>query len=165
MASLRKDDRGNYVRAKSCPRTSRRIRKAVWPAPRSQILPAREHREARGRAPIQRMVPEVEGNIIAIRAARNGTGQSLTQAQARRLAGDWYEWFIANHTHISLEEIERHRDDVVDAFTDADTGPVVTQEEYDRFSLDELWRISLRCARPSVPSRTRGRTRRPRMVA
>jgi integrase len=78
----------------------------------------------------------MDGNIIAIRAARDGTGLSLTPAQARKLAGDWYDWFTAKHAHISLEEIERRNGAVADVFTSG----IVTEEEHARFSRDELWR-------------------------
>ena len=36
---------------------------------------------------------EVEGRILAVRAERDGTGRALTRAAARKLAGDWYDWF------------------------------------------------------------------------
>ena len=35
--------------------------------------------------------------IEAIRAARRGEGQSLTQRQALALAGEWYNWYVARH--------------------------------------------------------------------
>ena len=53
---------------------------------------------------------EVEGRIAAIRAARDGTGQSLTPQQARKLAGEWYDWFIARHqgaTRLHIEQLAR----------------------------------------------------------
>ena len=37
------------------------------------------------------------GRIATIRAERNGEGIALTPQQARALAGEWYEWFIARH--------------------------------------------------------------------
>jgi hypothetical protein len=40
---------------------------------------------------------EVETQIAAIRAAQRGEGQSLTQRQAFALAGDWYNWYVAQH--------------------------------------------------------------------
>jgi hypothetical protein len=41
---------------------------------------------------------EVKGRIAAIRAARDGTGLSLTPQQARMLAGEWYEWWVSRHS-------------------------------------------------------------------
>jgi hypothetical protein len=40
---------------------------------------------------------EVETRIEAIRAAKRGDGQSLTQRQALALAGEWYVWYVARH--------------------------------------------------------------------
>ena len=40
---------------------------------------------------------EVETRIEAIRAAKRGDGQSLTQRQALALAGEWYIWYVARH--------------------------------------------------------------------
>ena len=40
---------------------------------------------------------EVERRIEAIRAAKRGEGQSLTQRQALALAGEWYVWYVARH--------------------------------------------------------------------
>ena len=39
----------------------------------------------------------VESRIEAIRAAKRGEGQSLTQRQALALAGEWYVWYVARH--------------------------------------------------------------------
>jgi integrase len=140
MASLRQDSRGNYISRKKLPKDVReeygklfgQRHEAKFFRPASM-----DRREAQRQ--FSEWCAEVDGNIIAIRAAREGTGLTLTPAQARKLAGEWYDWFTAKHAHISVEEIDRRRDEIVDAFTDADAGPVVTQEEYDRFSLDELW--------------------------
>ena len=38
---------------------------------------------------------EIEARFANIRAARKGTGRSLTPADARALAGEWYGWFTA----------------------------------------------------------------------
>jgi integrase len=40
---------------------------------------------------------EVETRIERIRAAAKGTGQPLTQRNARALSGRWYSWFVARH--------------------------------------------------------------------
>src|SRR5262245_43936618 len=42
-------------------------------------------------------VTEIETRINSIRAGRNGKGQTLSQKQARALAGEWYRWFVAQH--------------------------------------------------------------------
>jgi integrase len=41
---------------------------------------------------------EIESRIANIRAARNGDGRTLTRAQARALAGEWYHWFVDQHS-------------------------------------------------------------------
>ena len=40
---------------------------------------------------------EVETRIERIRAAAKGTGQPLTQRNARALSGRWYSWFVSMH--------------------------------------------------------------------
>jgi hypothetical protein len=142
MASLRQDERGNYVSRRKLPTDVRdeygrlfgQRHEAKFFQPAST-----DRREAQRQ--FSEWSAEVDGNIIAIRAARDGTGLSLTPAQARKLAGGWYDWFIAKHAHISLEEIEWRRDDVIDAFTGSGrhSAAIVTEEEYARFSYDELW--------------------------
>ncbi len=58
---------------------------------------------------------EVEGRIAAIRAKRNGEGVALTQRQARALAGEWYEWFVARHPTGDLPKWGALRDQVHEA--------------------------------------------------
>jgi hypothetical protein len=40
---------------------------------------------------------DVASRVSTIRAERTGEGISLSDRQARALAGEWYEWFIARH--------------------------------------------------------------------
>jgi integrase len=139
MASLRQDNCGNYVARRKLPADVRGQYGKLF----GQRYEAKFFRPAStDRREAQRQFSEwsaeVDGKIIAIRAARDGTGLSLTPAQARKLAGDWYDWFTAKHAHISLEEIEWRRDDVREVFTSG----IVSEEEYDRFSYDELWHNS-----------------------
>ena len=54
---------------------------------------------------------ETEGNIRAIRAKLNGEGVALTERQARALAGEWYDWFIARHPASDLRKWEALRDE------------------------------------------------------
>ena len=46
---------------------------------------------------VDEFMAEVETRIEAIRAAKRGDGQSLTQRQALALAGEWYIWYVAWH--------------------------------------------------------------------
>jgi hypothetical protein len=52
-------------------------------------IPAHEQRRL-----FSEWLSNVEGQIGAIIAARNGQGISLTPRDARALAGEWYEWFV-----------------------------------------------------------------------
>ena len=56
---------------------------------------------------------EVNGRIAAIRAERTGEGIALTPRQARALAGEWYEWFIARQPESDLTKWEDLRDQVM----------------------------------------------------
>jgi integrase len=137
MASLRQDSRGNYVSRKRLPLDVRDEYGRLYGKRHEEkfFLPAStDRREARRQ--FSEWCAEVDGRIIAIRAARDGTGLSLTPTQARKLAGDWYDWFTTKHAHISFDEIEWRREAITDVFTSG----IVTEEEYDRFNYDELWR-------------------------
>jgi hypothetical protein len=82
MASLRQDSRGNYVSRKKLPNDIRdeygrlfgQRHEAKFFRPAST-----DKREAQRQ--FSAWSAEVDGNIIAIRAARDGTGLSLTPAQ------------------------------------------------------------------------------------
>jgi hypothetical protein len=78
---------------------------------------------------------ETEGQISAIRAKRNGEGVALTERQARALAGEWYEWFIARHPASDLRKWEAVRDEVQEAMREA-----VGEAEWERSEPDDLWR-------------------------
>jgi integrase len=78
---------------------------------------------------------EVTGRIATIRAERNGEGIPLTPQQARALAGEWYEWFIARHPASDLRQWEALRDEVHEAMREA-----VGDAEWERSEPDDLWR-------------------------
>jgi integrase len=119
MASLRQDNRGNYVSRKKLPMDVRdeygrlfgQRHEAKFFQPAST-----ERREAQRQ--FSEWSAEVDGNIIAIRAARDGTGLSLTPVQARRLAGEWYTWWTARHTTADKSQIEHWRNAIVEAVED-----------------------------------------------
>jgi integrase len=83
---------------------------------------------------------EVESRIAAIRAKRDGVGRSLTRIEARKLAGEWYEWFTDRRSETSLEDFEWRRDQVNDAFKSAG----VSEADFERLGTDELWRTAPR---------------------
>ena len=70
---------------------------------------------------------EVERRIAAIRAERKGEGISLTPRQARALAGEWYDWFIARHPTSNLKKWEDLKDHVHEALREA-----VGDDEWER---------------------------------
>jgi hypothetical protein len=54
-----------------------------------------------------------------IRAERKGEGISLTRQQARALAGEWYNWFIARYPTTDLEQWDAVRERVHEALREA----------------------------------------------
>jgi hypothetical protein len=137
MVKLQQDSNGNYRARKRLPDDVRREYGRLYGA----------HHEAKFSAPkstksheAKRLfgdwIAEVEGRIAAIRAEREGIGRTLTRMEARRLAGDWYEWFMARHTGDSVDALEERRDTIHEAFMSA-----VSEEEFERFHAEELWKL------------------------
>jgi integrase len=122
MASLRQDERGNYTARRKLPLDVR----AEYGQRFGQHYEAKffrpastERREAQRQ--FNEWSAEVDGNIIAIRARRDGIGLSLTPAEARRLAGEWYTWWTGRHARADKYQIEHWRDAVVEAVEDVPT--------------------------------------------
>ena len=78
---------------------------------------------------------EVDARTGAIRAERTGEGVGLTPLQARALAGEWYEWFIARHPVSDKNKWEALREQVHEALFEA-----VSENEWERSDPDALWR-------------------------
>jgi integrase len=78
---------------------------------------------------------EVDARIEAIRAERTGEGSALTPQQARALAGEWYDWFVARHPLRDLKSWDFIRDQLHDALRDA-----IGDEEWERGKQEEIWR-------------------------
>jgi len=78
---------------------------------------------------------EVASRIDGIRAERTGEGIALTPQQARALAGEWYEWFIARHPASDESKWEALRDQV-----DAALREAVGEGNWERSDPDALWR-------------------------
>ena len=76
---------------------------------------------------------ETDARIAAIRAQRTGDGIPLTRQQARALAGEWYEWFLARHSR-SDGDWEQTLDQVQDAMRRA-----VGEKRWEENHPDELW--------------------------
>ena len=90
---------------------------------------------------------EVEARIEAIRAERTGQGVSLTARQARALAGEWYEWFVARHPVSERQKWETFATKFTKRFTKL---PGMT--EWERSDPDELWREDAELRKWSVRS-------------
>jgi hypothetical protein len=78
---------------------------------------------------------EVDARIEAIRVERTGEGIALTPQQARALAGEWYDWFVARHPSRDLQTWDLIRDQLHDALRDA-----IGDEEWERGNQEEIWR-------------------------
>lgn len=76
---------------------------------------------------------EVEARIAAIRAQRTGEGIALSRQQARALAGEWYDWFLARFS-LGNDDWELALDKVKDAMQTA-----VGDKRWHENHPDELW--------------------------
>ena len=96
MVTLRQDTKGNFSARKRLPDDVR----DEYGRRHGQRFEAKFFASASaGAAEAKRLFREweneVDARIEAIRAERTGDGVGLTPQQARALAGEWYEWFIA----------------------------------------------------------------------
>jgi integrase len=136
MVTLRQDTRGNFSARKRLPDDVREEYGRRY----GQRLEAKFFASAsKGVSQAKQMFrdweTEVAGRIAAIRAERTGEGIALTPQQARALAGEWYDWFVARHPLRNLQTWDLIRDDLWDALRDA-----IGHEEWERGAQDELWR-------------------------
>jgi integrase len=136
MASLRQDSKGNYLSRKKLPKDIRAEygRRFGQYHEAKFFLPASTPKHEAKRQ-FSEWSAEVDGRILAIRSGRDGTGLSLTPAQARALAGEWYEWWTARRAHAPRYQLEEWRDAVHEAICSA-----VPETDAERIGLDELWR-------------------------
>ena len=100
MVTLRQDSRGNYIARKRLPDDVQgRVRAAVRRSGSRRSSRARQHRSgSEAERLFHEWKAELNARIAAIRAERTGEGIPLTRQQARALAGEWYEWFLARHS-------------------------------------------------------------------
>jgi hypothetical protein len=134
MVRLRKDSRGNYIARKRLPDDVREEYGLQY----GQSFEAKFYASAstkRQDAERQFYEWEAETNarIGAIRAQRTGEGTPLTRQQARALAGEWYDWFLARHAS-SEKNWDEMRDQVHDAMRTA-----VGEKRWEDEHSDELW--------------------------
>jgi integrase len=136
MVGLRQDAKGNFSARKRLPNDVReeygRRHGARFEAEFS--APATVGAQA-AKQMFRDWETEVASRIEAIRAERTGKGIALTLRQARALAGEWYEWFIARHPASDGGKWEALRDQVHDALREA-----VGEDQWERSDPDALWR-------------------------
>ena len=113
----------------------------TWPAGTKETTVKREHAE---------WLAEVEGRIEALRAARNGTGISLSKKGAAALAAQWYDWFTEKYEDEGAYA-EHMREEVRDAFLDAvDEDDLRYRKEAQIWAQDEGVREAVRPVLASV---------------
>ena len=134
MASLTQNNNGGYGARKRLPNDVREEYGRLYGA----------YHEAKFYAPADTKRPETErlfhewlaetdARIAAIRAQLRGEGIALTRHQARALAGEWYDWFLARHA-AGNGDWEQALNKVQDAMQSA-VGERRWQEDHP----DELW--------------------------
>jgi integrase len=136
MVRLRQDERGNFSARKRLPDDVRdeygQRYGARFEAKFSASAKVGSHA---AKQMFREWDAEVTARIATIRAERNGEGIPLTPQQARALAGEWYDWFIARHPASDLTKWEALRDEVHDAMREA-----VGDAQWERSEPDDLWR-------------------------
>jgi integrase len=136
MASPYKDSKGNHVLRKRLPDDVRaeygRLYGPRHEAKRSIPAGTKPHvvKQLAGE-----FIAEVEGRIAHIRAELNGESVSLTERQARTLAGQWYVWFLDRYQSGDLLVWQGMRERVQAAIRDA-----VSDKEWDEEDPDILFR-------------------------
>jgi integrase len=98
MAALNRSKSGAYTARKGIPKDVQeeyeRLYGHRWEA--KLTLPA-TLKSAEAKAQYGEWLATIETRIDTIRSHRNGGGQTLSQKQARALAGEWYRWFVVQH--------------------------------------------------------------------
>ena len=125
MATLTIDLKGNFKARKRLPDDVREAYGGLYGTKRHEATKL-----------FSEWLAEIEGRIAAIRAARDWTGQSLTPQQARKLAGEWYDWFIARYAKATHLQVEHWREAVQEAIYSSGLSEQAAQQ----FDPDELWR-------------------------
>ena len=139
MVGLKRNSNGSWSARKRLPDDVREEYAALYgPRLEAKFYAPAGTKPAQAKQLFGEWLAETEGRISAIRASRNGAGMALTPRQARALAGEWYEWFIARHPASELSKWEDLRDRVHDALKEA-----VGDDAWERSNskeLDDLWR-------------------------
>jgi hypothetical protein len=134
MATLTQDSKGNYRARKRLPGDVREEYGRLYgPRFEAKFFAPASTKPQEAKRLFAEWLAEVEGRITNIRAQRNGDGISLTPRQARALAGEWYEWFLARHASSDMDA-QRARDEVQEAMRKA-----VGEKRWEANHPDELW--------------------------
>jgi hypothetical protein len=120
MVSLRQDTRGNFSARKRLPDDVREeYGRRHGQRFEAKFFAAANAGAAEAKRLFREWENEVDARIEAIRAERTGEGIALTPLQARALAGEWYDWFVARHPLRDLRTWDLIRDQLHDALRDA----------------------------------------------
>ena len=134
MASLTQNNNGRYTARKRLPDDVRdeygRLHGAYYEA--KFTAPAGTKRQEAERL-FHEWQAEVNARIATIRAQRTGVGTPLSRQQARALAGEWYEWFLARYFSGDVDWEEAFNQ-VQDAMQTA-----VGEHRWRENNSDELW--------------------------
>jgi integrase len=134
MITLRQDAKGNFTARKRLPNDVREeYGRRFGQRLEAKFYAAAGDRDARQK--FRDWETEVEGRIALIRAERTGEGIALTARQARALAGEWYEWFIAKHPESDERTWEALQDDVSEALQAA-----AGFKRWEQSDPDTLWK-------------------------
>jgi integrase len=134
MATLRRDDKGNYITRKRLPDDVREEYGRLYGARHeAKFFAPKTTNSHQAKKLYGEWIAEVEARIEAIRAVRDGTGLSLTPQQSRMLAAEWYDWFIAEHSTTSSIQIEHWCDEINETIQSGG----VSEDEYRYF--DDYW--------------------------
>jgi integrase len=136
MVTLRQDTKGNFCARKRLPEDVREeYGERYGQRFEAKFFAAASKGAAEARRLFRDWETEVDARTETIRAQRTGQGLSLTPRQARALAGEWYEWFVARHPAKDHKKWEELRDRVQEGFREA-AGDAV----WERSDPDDLWR-------------------------
>jgi hypothetical protein len=98
MSSLRRSKSGAYSARKGIPKDVRedyaRLYGASWEA---KFFAPAEVKPGEAKSRFNEWLAEVENRSSAIRAPKNGQGQSLSRREVHALSGEWYKWYVARH--------------------------------------------------------------------
>jgi hypothetical protein len=134
MATLTQDSKANYRARKRLPDDVRDDYGRLYgPRVEAKFFASASTKRHEAKQLFGEWLSEVESRISNIRAQRKGEGLASTRQQARALAGEWYDWFLARHSS-SDKDWEQVLGQVQDALCGA-----VGEKRWNESHPDELW--------------------------